>query len=190
MSRGHRRDEIFLDDVDRHYFLNTLAEACQNTGWQAHANCLLGNHYHLVLERPNANLARTVTWCRAARAIQASLRSRRGSAERPPSRSKPSPGEPTWAAPCAPTSACTPPCATAFRARLPRRQSVYERKQTMLRLTADLMGAPFYRRATRWNPFLPAACKGVFRSLDPAIPLPVRTGCPSPAGTHRDQLEY
>ena len=30
MSRGNRREKIFLDDVDRHDFIKTLAEACQN----------------------------------------------------------------------------------------------------------------------------------------------------------------
>jgi hypothetical protein len=34
MSRGNRREDIFLDDVDRQDFLKTLAEACQKTGWQ------------------------------------------------------------------------------------------------------------------------------------------------------------
>jgi putative transposase len=29
MSRGNRRQDIFLDDVDRHDFLKTLAEGCQ-----------------------------------------------------------------------------------------------------------------------------------------------------------------
>jgi REP element-mobilizing transposase RayT len=56
MSRGNRREAIFLDDVDRYDFLKTLAEACQKTEWQVHAYCLMGNHYHLVLETPNANL--------------------------------------------------------------------------------------------------------------------------------------
>jgi hypothetical protein len=37
MSRGDRREDIFLDDVDRQDFLKTLAEACQKTGFQAHA---------------------------------------------------------------------------------------------------------------------------------------------------------
>ena len=32
MSRGNRHAEIFLDDVDRHNFLKTLAEAGQKTG--------------------------------------------------------------------------------------------------------------------------------------------------------------
>ncbi len=31
LSRGNRRQDIFLDDVDRQVFLKTLAEACQKT---------------------------------------------------------------------------------------------------------------------------------------------------------------
>jgi putative transposase len=31
MSRGDQRDDIFLDDVDRHDLIKTLAEACQRT---------------------------------------------------------------------------------------------------------------------------------------------------------------
>ena len=56
MSRGNRREKIFLDDVDRQDFIKTLAEACQKTGWQVHAYCLMPNHYHLVLETPEPNL--------------------------------------------------------------------------------------------------------------------------------------
>ncbi len=41
MSRGDQRDNIFLDDVDRHDFIRTLAGACQKTGWQVHAFCLM-----------------------------------------------------------------------------------------------------------------------------------------------------
>ncbi len=50
MSRGDRREDIFLDDVDRQDFLKTLAEACQKTGWQVPGYCLMRNHYHVVLE--------------------------------------------------------------------------------------------------------------------------------------------
>ncbi len=56
MSRGDRRRDICLDDVDRQDLLKTLAEACQKTGFQVHACCLMRNHFHLVLETPNANL--------------------------------------------------------------------------------------------------------------------------------------
>ena len=62
MSRGDRREDIFLDGVDRQDFLKTLAEACQKIDWQVHAYCLRRNHYHLVLETPNANLVSGMAW--------------------------------------------------------------------------------------------------------------------------------
>jgi len=37
MARGNRREAIFLDDADRRWFLNTLGEACAQTGWRVHA---------------------------------------------------------------------------------------------------------------------------------------------------------
>jgi len=70
MSRGDRREDIFLDDVDRHDFLKTLAEACQKTGWQVHAYCLMRNHYHLVLETPNANLVAGMAWLQSTYTIR------------------------------------------------------------------------------------------------------------------------
>src|SRR5205807_10314160 len=62
MSRGDRREDIFLDDVDRQDFLKTLAEACQKTSWQTHAYCLMRNHFHLVFETPDANLVAGIRW--------------------------------------------------------------------------------------------------------------------------------
>jgi putative transposase len=74
MSRGNRRQDIFLDDVDRHDFLKTLAEGCQKTGWQVHAFCLMSNHYHVVLETPNANLVAGMTWLQSAYTIRLNSR--------------------------------------------------------------------------------------------------------------------
>ena len=50
MNRGDRREDIFHDDEDRQLFLKTLGEACEKTGWQVHAYCLMRNHFHLVVE--------------------------------------------------------------------------------------------------------------------------------------------
>jgi REP element-mobilizing transposase RayT len=50
MSRGDRREAIFHADDDRQSFLRTLDQACQKTGWEVHAFCLMSNHFHLVLE--------------------------------------------------------------------------------------------------------------------------------------------
>ena len=62
MSRGDRQQDIYLDDVDRQDFLKTLAEACQKTGFEVHAYCLMRNHFHLVVETPNANLVAGMRW--------------------------------------------------------------------------------------------------------------------------------
>src|ERR1017187_7994339 len=62
MGRGDRREDIFVDDVDRQDFLKTLAEAGQKTGWQVHAYCLMRNPFHLVLETPNAKLVAGMRW--------------------------------------------------------------------------------------------------------------------------------
>ena len=70
MSRGDRREDIFLNDVDRHDFLKTLAEACQKTGWQVHAYCLMCNHYHLVVETPDANLVAGMAWLQSTYTIR------------------------------------------------------------------------------------------------------------------------
>ena len=70
MSRGNRRQDIFLDDVDRHDFLKTLAEACQKTAWEVHAFCLMSNHYHLVVETPNANLVAGMAWLQSTYTIR------------------------------------------------------------------------------------------------------------------------
>jgi putative transposase len=62
MARGNRRAKIYLDDDDRRYFLKTLGEACAMTGWQVHAWVLMSNHYHLVIETPEANLVAGMQW--------------------------------------------------------------------------------------------------------------------------------
>ena len=62
LNRGDRREPIFVDDPDRACFLETLGEACGKTQWQVHAFCLMGNHFHLVVETPRANLVAGMRW--------------------------------------------------------------------------------------------------------------------------------
>ena len=62
MNRGDRREPIFKDDRDRKRFLQTLGEACEKTGWHIHAWCLMPNHFHLVIETPQANLVAGMKW--------------------------------------------------------------------------------------------------------------------------------
>ena len=62
MNRGDRRENIFLDDKDREGFMATWGEACGKTEWQAHAYCLMRNHFHLVVETPQGNLVAGMKW--------------------------------------------------------------------------------------------------------------------------------
>ena len=57
-SRGNAREAIFLDDADRWRFLDTLGEVIERHRWVCHAYCLMTNHYHLLVETPEANLSR------------------------------------------------------------------------------------------------------------------------------------
>jgi len=62
MNRGDQWAEIARDDQDRERFLSTLGEACRKTEWQVHAYCLMGNHFHVVIETPQANLVFGMKW--------------------------------------------------------------------------------------------------------------------------------
>jgi REP element-mobilizing transposase RayT len=62
MCRGNGGEPIFWGDADRELFLKTLDEACVRCGWRIHAYVLMGNHYHLLLETPEANLVAGMKW--------------------------------------------------------------------------------------------------------------------------------
>lgn len=62
VSRGNRQEAVFADDVDRQTFLAMLGQTCARTGWQVHAYVLMSNHYHLLLETPQANLVAGMKW--------------------------------------------------------------------------------------------------------------------------------
>ena len=62
MARGNQGRPICADDADRKMWVATLAEACGRTGWRIHAWVLMGNHFHLLLETPEANLVNGMKW--------------------------------------------------------------------------------------------------------------------------------
>jgi putative transposase len=57
MGRGHERSSIFRDDEDRGKFLRLLGSISRDEGWQIHGYCLMGNHYHLLVETPQPGLS-------------------------------------------------------------------------------------------------------------------------------------
>jgi len=56
-SRGDRREAIFLNDADRLVWLEVFAQTCKRFNWICHAWCLMDNHYHIVVETIEGNLA-------------------------------------------------------------------------------------------------------------------------------------
>lgn len=56
-ARGNRRERIYVDDADRLAWLNLFGNVCDRYRWLCYAWCLMENHYHIVIETKEANLA-------------------------------------------------------------------------------------------------------------------------------------
>jgi len=56
-SRGNAQAAIFLDDIDRNNFLSVLGLALRRFNVICHAYCMMTNHFHLLIETPDANLS-------------------------------------------------------------------------------------------------------------------------------------
>lgn len=56
-SRGNARAAIFCDDADRLEFLGVLGNIVEQYNWCCHSYCLMDNHYHVLVETPDANLS-------------------------------------------------------------------------------------------------------------------------------------
>ena len=58
MNRGAGHRMIFNTDEQRQYFLSLLEVTAKRFNADWHAYCLMGNHYHLMLQTPDGNLQR------------------------------------------------------------------------------------------------------------------------------------
>ncbi len=58
MNRGRGQQTLFHSKNYYHAFIETLSEASERFGLVVHGYCLMGNHYHLLLQTPHANLGR------------------------------------------------------------------------------------------------------------------------------------
>jgi REP element-mobilizing transposase RayT len=61
-ARGNERQAIFIDDADRVRFMNLLAAARRRFGMICHAYCLMGNHYHLVVESADGRMSPAIQY--------------------------------------------------------------------------------------------------------------------------------
>lgn len=59
-SRGNERKMVFQSTRDREKYLSYLESAHERYGAVIHTYCLMGNHYHLLLETPRGNLSQII----------------------------------------------------------------------------------------------------------------------------------
>ena len=57
-ARGDRRGLIYRSDNDRLTWLSILGETCERFGFSVRAYCLMGNHFHILLETDYGQLGR------------------------------------------------------------------------------------------------------------------------------------
>jgi putative transposase len=57
-TRGNNRRSIYEDDRDREVFIFALRRVARKFGWYVYAYCLMGNHYHLVMQIGEAGISR------------------------------------------------------------------------------------------------------------------------------------
>jgi putative transposase len=58
LNRGRRGEDIFQDDTDLKAFITVLREVSVLWNVKIAAYCLMANHYHQLLQTPDANLSR------------------------------------------------------------------------------------------------------------------------------------
>jgi putative transposase len=56
-SRGTEGRDVYLDDLDRRLFLRGLSEVVEVCSWKCGAYCLMTNHFHLLVQTLEPNLA-------------------------------------------------------------------------------------------------------------------------------------
>jgi putative transposase len=56
-TRGNNKQAIYIDGVDRYWFLEMFGKATVRYEWSIYAYCLMTNHYHAVLCIPEGGLS-------------------------------------------------------------------------------------------------------------------------------------
>ena len=79
INRGNAGEDVFKSLRDREKFLEYLETACSRFSIRIHTYCLMTNHYHLLVETPEANLSRAIQWINVSYAVYFNVkRQRRG----------------------------------------------------------------------------------------------------------------
>ena len=62
INRGNYRKDLFSDERVARAFEKALFEVCEKCRWTVHAYVLMSNHFHLLIETPEANLVSGMAW--------------------------------------------------------------------------------------------------------------------------------
>ena len=62
INRGNHREKLFKSARDYEKFIQYLEKASERYALIVHTYCLMGNHYHLLVETPEPNLSMTMQW--------------------------------------------------------------------------------------------------------------------------------
>ena len=60
MNRGRRGEDIFADEQDYIMFTELLKETSETWNIRVAAYCLMPNHYHMLIQTPDANISRSM----------------------------------------------------------------------------------------------------------------------------------
>ena len=60
MNRGRRAEKIFNDTHDFEIFIELLEETTEKWNLRISAYCLMPNHFHVLVQTPEGNLARSM----------------------------------------------------------------------------------------------------------------------------------
>jgi REP element-mobilizing transposase RayT len=69
INRGNAREKVFVSDRDREKFLEYLHAASDRFSLIVHTYCLMDNHYHLLVETPEANISKAIQWLNVSYAV-------------------------------------------------------------------------------------------------------------------------
>ena len=77
MNRGNAGEKLFRSKKDREKFLSYLKKTVERFSVKIHTYCLMPNHFHLLLETPEANLSKAIQWLNVSYAVYFNRRRQR-----------------------------------------------------------------------------------------------------------------
>jgi putative transposase len=74
INRGAARRHIFVEDCLKNLFLEVLQETIYKYNFNIYSYCIMGNHYHLLVQTPEANLSDGMRYLNSRYAMAYNLR--------------------------------------------------------------------------------------------------------------------